>query len=222
MYVAGRPTGRPVYASVTKVYYVADWPSMKPGPAGGCIQPDFITVGSRVLRVDDKTLFLAPSDLKPAGGAVMTSRLNYAPAGKPTIMKRRGFAKFVAHPPNPKKKKMLHSGENEFSLNQEDPIGFIGLGLMGQRMARNLQHSGFKLVVWNRTSDKCRELIQGLRRKTISIHFSQFNFWTLTPYQQQEHCLQVPLETLLKTVQSRLLCLADPIYLKASRFRTTV
>ena len=73
MYVAGRPTGRPVYASVTKVYYVADWPSMKPGPAGGCIQPDFKTVGSRVLRVDDKTLFLAPSDLKPAGGAVMTT-----------------------------------------------------------------------------------------------------------------------------------------------------
>ena len=35
----------------------------------------------------------------------MTSRLNYAPAGKPTLMKRRGFAKFVAHPPNPKKKK---------------------------------------------------------------------------------------------------------------------
>ena len=33
-------------------------------------------------------------------------------------------------------------------------IGFIGLGIMGSRMAANLRRAGFDLVVWNRTADK--------------------------------------------------------------------
>jgi 3-hydroxyisobutyrate dehydrogenase-like beta-hydroxyacid dehydrogenase len=31
------------------------------------------------------------------------------------------------------------------------PVGFIGLGIMGSRMAANLRRAGFDLVVWNRT-----------------------------------------------------------------------
>ena len=37
-------------------------------------------------------------------------------------------------------------------------IGFIGLGIMGTPMAANLMKAGFRLTVWNRTSDKCNEL----------------------------------------------------------------
>src|SRR5512134_2347348 len=37
-------------------------------------------------------------------------------------------------------------------------IGFIGLGLMGQHMARRLQAAGHPLTVWNRTSDKAKTL----------------------------------------------------------------
>src|SRR5438093_11073339 len=33
-------------------------------------------------------------------------------------------------------------------------IGFIGLGIMGSRMAANLQKHGYALVVFNRTRDK--------------------------------------------------------------------
>jgi 3-hydroxyisobutyrate dehydrogenase len=33
-------------------------------------------------------------------------------------------------------------------------IGFIGLGVMGEPMARNLARAGHELVVWNRTPDK--------------------------------------------------------------------
>src|SRR3954467_13167177 len=33
-----------------------------------------------------------------------------------------------------------------------EPVGFIGLGLMGQPMALNLARAGTPLVVWNRTS----------------------------------------------------------------------
>ena len=38
-------------------------------------------------------------------------------------------------------------------------IGFIGLGLMGKPMARNVLRAGFPLVVWNRTSAKADDLV---------------------------------------------------------------
>jgi len=37
-------------------------------------------------------------------------------------------------------------------------IGFIGLGVMGRPMAVNLARAGVRLVVWNRTPDKCAPL----------------------------------------------------------------
>lgn len=37
-------------------------------------------------------------------------------------------------------------------------VGFIGLGLMGRPMTRNLLKAGFPVVVWNRTRSKCDEL----------------------------------------------------------------
>ncbi len=37
-------------------------------------------------------------------------------------------------------------------------IGFIGLGLMGQHMARRLLDAGHPLIVWNRTADKAADL----------------------------------------------------------------
>jgi 3-hydroxyisobutyrate dehydrogenase-like beta-hydroxyacid dehydrogenase len=36
------------------------------------------------------------------------------------------------------------------------PVGFIGLGIMGSRMAANLGRAGFELVVWNRTAETAR------------------------------------------------------------------
>jgi len=36
-------------------------------------------------------------------------------------------------------------------------VGFIGLGIMGSRMAANLARAGLELVVWNRTATKARE-----------------------------------------------------------------
>ena len=37
-------------------------------------------------------------------------------------------------------------------------IGFIGIGLMGQHMARRLLEGGYPLTVWNRTADKVKPL----------------------------------------------------------------
>ncbi len=39
-------------------------------------------------------------------------------------------------------------------------IGFIGLGLMGQQMARRVLLGGYPLTIWNRTKDKARPLIE--------------------------------------------------------------
>jgi len=35
-------------------------------------------------------------------------------------------------------------------------VGFIGLGLMGTPMARNIMDGGFPLAIWNRTAAKGR------------------------------------------------------------------
>lgn len=40
-------------------------------------------------------------------------------------------------------------------------IGFIGLGIMGNLMALNLQAEGYELIVHNRTKEKANELIAG-------------------------------------------------------------
>ena len=37
-------------------------------------------------------------------------------------------------------------------------IAFLGLGIMGSRMAGNLAHAGFELVVWNRTAERAQQL----------------------------------------------------------------
>ena len=39
-------------------------------------------------------------------------------------------------------------------------VGFIGLGLMGKPMARNLLKAGFPLLVWNRTRAKADDLVR--------------------------------------------------------------
>lgn len=44
-------------------------------------------------------------------------------------------------------------------------VGFIGLGLMGKPMARNLLKAGFPVVAWNRTHERAEELVrEGARR----------------------------------------------------------
>ena len=39
-------------------------------------------------------------------------------------------------------------------------LGYIGLGIMGLPMARNLMEAGYELVVWNRTASKAAPLVE--------------------------------------------------------------
>jgi len=47
-------------------------------------------------------------------------------------------------------------------------IGFIGLGIMGSRMAANLQKCGHSLIVFNRTREKADALVAAGARWTVS------------------------------------------------------
>jgi len=57
---------------------------------------------------------------------------------------------------------MTAQGENSNASHPRSaPTGFIGLGLMGSRIATNLQRAGFPLVVYNRSKAKAEPLIAG-------------------------------------------------------------
>lgn len=45
------------------------------------------------------------------------------------------------------------------SFDHQTKIAFLGIGLMGQRMASRLLSAGFQVAVWNRTTSACDELV---------------------------------------------------------------
>jgi len=45
------------------------------------------------------------------------------------------------------------------NFDRNTPIAFLGIGLMGSRMASRLIQAGFQVAVWNRTASACEELI---------------------------------------------------------------
>ncbi|MGA8659761.1 MAG: NAD(P)-dependent oxidoreductase [Chthoniobacterales bacterium] len=44
-------------------------------------------------------------------------------------------------------------------INPPSKIAFLGIGLMGEPMARNLQNAGFRITIWNRTISKTAALV---------------------------------------------------------------
>ncbi len=50
-----------------------------------------------------------------------------------------------------------------------EKIGFVGLGIMGQGMARNLLKEGFDLTVWNRTPAKAESLVNAGANKAPDL-----------------------------------------------------
>jgi 3-hydroxyisobutyrate dehydrogenase len=51
----------------------------------------------------------------------------------------------------------------------EGPVGFVGLGVMGQPMALNLARSGVPLVVWNRTRSRLGPLLDAGAESAESV-----------------------------------------------------
>ena len=62
------------------------------------------------------------------------------------------------------------------------PVGFVGLGLMGGPMAANLLKAGFELSVYNRTADKARAMTDAGARfaplaRDVAVHADQAARW---------------------------------------------
>ncbi len=52
----------------------------------------------------------------------------------------------------------MGEGVKEFSMSES--VGFVGLGIMGQAMVRNLLKAGFDVCIWNRTASRMEPLIE--------------------------------------------------------------
>lgn len=48
----------------------------------------------------------------------------------------------------------------EFEMTQKEIIGFIGIGVMGESMARHLLNNGYPLHIYTRTKEKANQLIE--------------------------------------------------------------
>ena len=53
------------------------------------------------------------------------------------------------------------------------PVGFVGVGIMGEGMAMNLAKGGKTLVVWNRSKGKCDPLLAAYPGQTIVVDTPQ-------------------------------------------------
>jgi 2-hydroxy-3-oxopropionate reductase len=60
-------------------------------------------------------------------------------------------------------------------------VGFIGLGMIGTPMSKNLLKAGFELTVWNRTPSKMREIVEsGAKPATSAKEAAQKSEVTIT------------------------------------------
>ena len=60
-------------------------------------------------------------------------------------------------------------------------VGFIGLGMMGNPMSKNLLKAGFELTVWNRTASKMKEIVeQGAKAGTSPKEVAKQSQVTIT------------------------------------------
>jgi 3-hydroxyisobutyrate dehydrogenase-like beta-hydroxyacid dehydrogenase len=60
-------------------------------------------------------------------------------------------------------------------------VGFVGLGMMGSPMSKNLLKAGYELTVWNRTTSKMKEIVtSGARPATSAKEVAEKSEVTIT------------------------------------------
>lgn len=73
--------------------------------------------------------------------------------------RERALGSDGASPPAKQDHATLFCGEDGFILtDNKTQLGYIGLGIMGLPMARNLMDAGYPMLVWNRTPGKAQAL----------------------------------------------------------------
>eukprot|EP00607_Mallomonas_marina_P006048 CAMPEP_0182430634 /NCGR_PEP_ID=MMETSP1167-20130531/42137_1 /TAXON_ID=2988 /ORGANISM="Mallomonas Sp, Strain CCMP3275" /LENGTH=333 /DNA_ID=CAMNT_0024615957 /DNA_START=177 /DNA_END=1178 /DNA_ORIENTATION=- len=61
----------------------------------------------------------------------------------------------------------IHADSSQSIVDKTEKLGFIGLGIMGDGMARRLLESGQSLHVWNRSPSKCTQILSDYEDKVI-------------------------------------------------------
>ena len=56
----------------------------------------------------------------------------------------------------------------ELTLMNKIKVGFVGLGLMGMPMAKNILKNKYPLIVWNRSAKNLKKL-KNLEQKYVKI-----------------------------------------------------
>ena len=82
-------------------------------------------------------------------------------------------------------------------------IGFVGMGIMGSRMAANLQQQGHELVVYNRTKDKTDDLVAKGATVAISpIEVAQQTkiIFTMLPHPEAVEAIALGIEGFLNVL----------------------
>ena len=64
-------------------------------------------------------------------------------------------------------------GKTKAMASATSPVGFVGVGIMGEGMAMNLAKGGKTLVVWNRSKGKCDPLLAAYPGQTIVVDTPQ-------------------------------------------------
>ena len=102
----------------------------------------------------------SPSSLNASLSSLSSHSSRSSRSGSPLAFlsnsARGGNKKQVRRSTSTRKSIVMASG----GVADGSKVGFIGLGIMGKAMAINLQKAGYKVVVWNRTSSKCDELVK--------------------------------------------------------------
>jgi len=113
------------------------------------------------IMEEDEDLDLTPSNhvnnRKSASSAVSSfldrPYLNRPPPSSPTLVDMSSASKVLAD-------KDIQPSSLKF--------GFLGLGIMGSGIVKNLLNSGHSVTVWNRTNDKCKDFAKAGAKEAIT------------------------------------------------------
>ncbi|MQL96320.1 hypothetical protein Taro_028998 [Colocasia esculenta] len=84
----------------------------------------------------------------------------FCPRTPATLQRASLSVRLSSFPASSRRAATICSQISNGGLARELSVGFLGLGIMGSPMARNLMKAGYAVTVWNRTKSKCDHLLE--------------------------------------------------------------
>ena len=148
--------------------------SSKSLPPKKKIKVKSLTATPTTTKSKSATPTTAKSKRKSQDDEAQNASLPVSSASKKSS-KVAAVASFLDRPPTERPCSPSFAISNEprvFNSNDLKPtdskIGFLGLGIMGSGMVKNLIDSGHHVTVWNRTPEKCRDFVKAGAKEAIT------------------------------------------------------